>query len=582
MDNFATSLLDERSHDVTRPSQIIETAEMNQNLASHRRILQIRIRQILCVVALVAATDSTTRADPSYYEKTLLENNIRPTAKGLNEYLKGLHPSQQSAARVARLISDMGNADSFRARENATKQLLLMPRLPTEALLKATKGKDPEVRWRAKSILDAGQPASERVLYAALKTIAQKPITGVTSEVLKAIPLCDKNHLRFAARAALRQTARTNNAGMLHGALTSENVDVRIAAIQALAHAQGKKAAADLRARLVDSDDRVRLAVARAIANFGDRKSLAVLLKLLSSDNVQVRASAVATLRQLTGERFGFAAYERSEKRTAMIAKWKSWSDSSETAKLRFPLKNTERPEIGNTIISDYTQSRVVVLSQAGKEIREIRGYSGPWGTVHLPNGNLLVNWYSSSCVVEYDAEGKEVWKFQKANVQSPWSAERLPNGNTLIAHQTFALEVDASGKTVWQAQLEGTLSHAIRLENGNTLASLLSATDKVVEVDPSGKVVWEIKGLNQPYRIQRLSNGNTLVVDRGRNRVVEFDPSGKEEVWTHEGLNGPDSAQRLSNGNTLISDGQLIREVDPAGKTVWEKSCNQCIVWRY
>jgi HEAT repeat protein len=551
---------------------------MNQIPSSHHRILQI-----LCVVVLVVATDSTSRADPSYYEKTLLESNIQPTAKALNQYLKSLHPNRQSAARVAHLISEMGSADSFRARENATKQLILMPRLPTEALIKATQSKDPEVRWRAKSILNAGQPESERVLYAALKTIAQKPITGVTSEVLKAIPLCDENHLRFAARAALKQTTSTSDAGILRGSLKSENVEVRIAAIQALAHAQGKKAAADLRARLVDSDDRVRLAVARAIANFGDRKSLAVLLKLLSSDNVQVRASAVATLRQLTSQRFGFAAYERSEKRTAMIAKWKSWIDSSGgTAKLRFPLKNVERPEIGNTIISDYTQSRVVVLSQAGKEIREIRGYSGPWGTVHLANGHLLVNWYGSSCVVEYDADGKEVWKFQKADVQSPWSAERIPNGNTLIAHQTFALEVDVNGKTVWQAQLEAGLSHAIRLENGNTLASLLSATGKVVEVDPRGKVVWEINGLSQPYRIQRLSNGNTLVVDRGRNRVVEFDPSGKDEVWSHESLNGPDSAQRLSNGNTLISDSQFIREVDPAGKTVWEKSCNQCIVWRY
>ena len=56
---------------------------MNQNLSTHLRILQV-----LYVVVLVAATDSTSGADPSYYEKTLLEKNIQPTAKGLNEYLK--------------------------------------------------------------------------------------------------------------------------------------------------------------------------------------------------------------------------------------------------------------------------------------------------------------------------------------------------------------------------------------------------------------------------------------------------------------------------------------------------------------
>src|SRR5205085_315655 len=67
-----------------------------------------------------------------------------------------------------------------------------------------------------------------------------------------------------------------------------------------------------------------------------------------------------------------------------------------------------------------------------------------------LPNGHVLVPLGWQNKVVEYDAEGKQVWEM---TATQPMSAHRLPNGNTLVALQQWPIhrvvEVDRSGKQV-------------------------------------------------------------------------------------------------------------------------------------
>jgi HEAT repeat protein len=96
-------------------------------------------------------------------------------------------------------------------------------------------------------------------------------------------------------------------------------------------------------------------------------------------------------------------------------------------------------------------------LDSEGKEIK-----SFPVGNVQtfaaidvLPTGRVLVPLYYNNKVVEYDAEGKNLWE---ASVQWPTSAARLPNGNTLVSsHGTQAvMELDRAGKVVWQHKLDG------------------------------------------------------------------------------------------------------------------------------
>lgn len=533
--------------------------------------------------ALVAcAALPVAGAGPSHYEKVLRDHNIPPTTAGLSAYLEELHPSAEQQRRAARLIDKLGSADSFTAREAAMTELLAMPVQPAAALRAAARSEDPEVRWRARKVLRLASPQGERILYAAFMTIKESRLPGLVQPVVKAIPRCDKDYLRRAAGEALAATARPGDAQRLRRASSSEDIEVRVAAIGALGRVLGADSANDLRPLLEHSNDRVTLAAARAMASYGDRRSLPPLVELLSSSSVEVRAASGATLRELTGVRFGLAAYDKAEKRQEPIEKWRKWvAANGKTAKLHFPLRPAAAAEIGHTIISAYAQNRVIVLDEQKQQILEIAGHSGPWGTQRLANGNYLVNWYGSSCVVEYDSLGKEVWKFQRDGVSSPWSAQRLPNGNTLIAHSNFALEVDPDGKTVWQRQFESTLSQAIRLDNGHTLAAIVTGDGRVVEIDASGEEVFQIAGLKTPYRIQRLPNGNTLVVEKGRGRVVEFDPTGRA-VWSHGGLSSPDGAHRLGNGNTLVCDSQGVYEISPSGKVIWKRPGTQSLVLAY
>ena len=63
--------------------------------------------------------------------------------------------------------------------------------------------------------------------------------------------------------------------------------------------------------------------------------------------------------------------------------------------------------------------------------------------------GTFLAAHHDQDKVVEYDADGHEIWSVA---VPVPWAAVRLDNGNTLISsHNSFVREVDPQGKTVWE-----------------------------------------------------------------------------------------------------------------------------------
>jgi outer membrane protein assembly factor BamB len=95
----------------------------------------------------------------------------------------------------------------------------------------------------------------------------------------------------------------------------------------------------------------------------------------------------------------------------------------------------------------------VVRLDAAGKEVKRftlgfgVNNYSGAHA---LPDGRLLVPIYDRNLVVEFDADGKQLWK---AEVKAPGSATRLPNGNTLAGSQNARalLELDRQGNVRWE-----------------------------------------------------------------------------------------------------------------------------------
>ena len=533
---------------------------MNFSAAGRRSLV------FLVVLVGVSLCGFPAAADVSTYEKTLSDRGIAPNADGINDYLQQLHPSPQLRAKALALIEQLGD-DNFSRRESAMQQLLIMPVLDTEAIAAATESPDPEVRWRSQKVLTVGRPETERMLYAAFRVIAEEKLSPTLPALISAIPLCDKKHIRVAAQQALVASATEDDAALLRDAISDENVFVRASAATALAEALGETADEDLQPLLRDKSETVCMAAARAMANYGSRDALPTMVALLDGEDVEVRTQASATLRSLTDQFFGYAAYDGADKRQKAIAAWQTWIEADgQTAKLHFPLKPWGYGVSflnGNTLLAFGNRHKVVELDPSGKEIWS-HNINGAWSAEKMANGNVLIASNSTSRIVEVNREGKVVWEYATPN---PLNAKPLPNGNLLIAAftQRKAIKVTRDKKIVWEYSDAQYISDAHRLENGNTLLSCMNGSIK--ELTPENKVVWEYQGLNQAYGCRPLPNGNVLIASL-RDEVHEVNRD-KTIVWQHKERNASD-AFRLPNGNTLITGSQRFVEVTPAGKEVW------------
>lgn len=150
-------------------------------------------------------------------------------------------------------------------------------------------------------------------------------------------------------------------------------------------------------------------------------------------------------------------------------------------------------------------------------------------------DGMFLSAHLDNNRVVEYDAEGKEIWSFA---TKGPWSAERLKNGNTLItSYHSTMLEVNKRGEIVWQFSEKDIPEYkcfifqgAERLANGNTVICNWCPVDlkdpkkwpgsvQLLEVTPAKKVVWALSEWRNPdlgpaSSIQMLDDVNRAAND--------------------------------------------------------------------
>ncbi len=419
------------------------------------------------------------------------------------------------------------------------------------------------------------------ILSKALETIRTERPEGAARAVLTAAPLCEMQHLRFAARRALAATAGASDKPALLTAVGSDDPLTRELALAGVSRAFGKEANKVLLPVLSDPDSSVSLAAALALANRGSHQALPVLGKLLESADLEIRVQSCHALCALTGKRFRYVAYEPADKRAAAAKAWQQWiAKEGRAAKLKYPI--ADRGTIfGKTLLCLYGANKVVELDAQGKETWAVT-VPQPWDAQGLPNGHRLIASYTGRMVVEYDASGKEVWR--KENIPgNAASVQRLDNGNTLVACAggERVVEYRPDGEIAWQHAINGRPVHARRLDNGNTLIALQSS-HRVVEVDQQGKVVWQLQNMSGAFAAERLPNGNTLIAMTGSGNVTEVDRSA-HVVWAKGGLNNPYDVQRLQNGNTLIIDTQGLREVTPSGEETWiRKEGNMLRVCRY
>ena len=198
----------------------------------------------------------------------------------------------------------------------------------------------------------------------------------------------------------------------------------------------------------------------------------------------------------------------------------------------------------GNTFIGECNAGRLLEVDPAGRVVKALNllpagtagGHAYMRNARKLANGNYLVAHYGLKVVREYDPEGRLVREIPAAG--GPHSAVRLPNGNTLSACAdgpggSRVFEVDAAGKTVWQAQgreLPGVtlkfMAGLERLPNGDTLMAnwlghnQFGTTADLFEVTPDKRVVWQFHGAPN---IQTISSALLLdqpAVDATRGEV--------------------------------------------------------------
>jgi hypothetical protein len=177
---------------------------------------------------------------------------------------------------------------------------------------------------------------------------------------------------------------------------------------------------------------------------------------------------------------------------------------------------------------------------------------------------------------------GKVVWTYHNAAGRGEISdATLLSNGNVLFAHQ-FGVTLIAPDKTVlWNysappqcevhtAQMIGT-NHVIFIQNGPEPKLFVANIASGLMETEFPLAVGNPNSTHGQFRHARLTDAGTyLVAHMDLKKIVEYDATGKA-IWSTTNDTPVWSTERLKNGNTLVAGGSHVREINPAGETVWE-----------
>jgi HEAT repeat protein len=155
----------------------------------------------------------------------------------------------------------------------------------------------------------------------------------------------------------------------------------------------------------------------------------------------------------------------------------------------------------GHTFI--VCRNQLLEVDRAGKEILTIaHRLHDILAARKLPNGHIICLTNRGLCQ-HLDAGGKEIKSFNVAGAASN-AFDALPNGHVLLTQQwaNKVLEFNAEGKQIWETTVQQPTS-ALRLPNGNTLVTSQWPA-KVLEIDHTGKTVWDYDPPSRPARLQR------------------------------------------------------------------------------
>jgi hypothetical protein len=357
---------------------------------------------------------------------------------------------------------------------------------------------------------------------------------------------------RGAAAYVLGRTGDADQRAQVRKLLADADPQVRFQAAYGLAAGKDRQAVPVLIALVKDGPDALAWQAEDLLSRIaGDR---APPLTLGGGDKAARRKAAAAweAWWRQQGPRIDWDQIELGQPGGAVVAELESntvW-EAGPGGKPRWEVDELQSPydvEVltnGRLLVAEYTGQRVTERGRDGKVHWE-KPIDSPVACRRGPGGATFIA--TTRGVVEVNPQGKEVHAFTLPQGDQPlygacrvWGSDTayigcagglfrvdfgprqaakrlpvegqvtdvqaLPNGHLLVTTAVFkvgkVLEVDAAGKTVWEAKVPRATS-ATRLANGNTLVTSM-VNRRLVQVDAAGKVVWQKATAGRPVRVHR------------------------------------------------------------------------------
>src|SRR5262249_6330535 len=382
-----------------------------------------------------------------------------------------LDPSERT--KVAELIKKLGDGN-YRTREKATNDLVMMGAKVLADLKVAAKDTDSERARRADDAIGRiYKSESKRVPMGTARLAALRRPEGAAEAMLNYLPYADDDDGMIAEIKSALTTLALDQNGKPDPALVAalgDSVSVkRSAAADALARGGGLAAGRAGKKRLADAALPVRQTAAAALAVAGEKDAIPVLIDLLGELPSAQAWPAQDLLYQLAGDKAppapaGDKPDERKKYREAWLAWWKTNAESVNLARL-----STSPGYLGYTLLIEVGNNSVGRVAEVGRD-NKIRWQIGnlryPVDAFVLPGERVLVTEWDGNRVAEFDFKGNLIWKKDGFSGRAT-NSQRLPNGNTFICTTNEMLEVDRTGKVVYQINVPAGLTAGYRAANG-------------------------------------------------------------------------------------------------------------------
>lgn len=545
-------------------------------MSHDRRIIVATLSAILLIGGLMAAMPPQLPAQENPYAENyfrmLTDRGIATDAQGLRGFLESHIPGPEDGKRLKQQLDDLGH-DDYAKREAAMQALLARPPRSLDDLDKLSNGTDPEVRWRAKLILDSLRQPGNDLLYASLIVINSRKVQGLADVVLGVAPLCQSESMQLAMSRALIATSTKGDAEILKKNLKSDDARVRMACLNAIVGTLGESAVTDVLPLLDDPSDQVRFDAASQLLEFKRAESLKALGKLLLSEQLTVRNRSIHKLRSTLKVSLPYSGYEPPEDRARHAAEWQKTIEANLSEKPEAaPTTSSNGGAFIPRIVLQSARSRGLILigRDGSVQTKDVERAGGR--TTAVESGNLLSVHPSSSQVTETDSAGKVVWQ-SKALDERPILATRRKDGATLVATMEGSLiELNAAGDMIRKAVI-GVVVDLEPLPNGDVL--LVSFADGVVkQIDMTGRLLWQSPLPGPPTSACIAKDGHALIALQGPKQIVDLDLATKEMKTLTSAFRSPTQIEQLEDGRLAVVDvagahladrqGALIETIKP------------------